>query len=67
MRLYCLNGGSSTNSKSNYELGPETGVSIMKITPRLDAGPVMLKEKIKISKEITYQDLSKKCPKSEQN
>ncbi len=38
----------------------ETGVSIMKITPRLDAGPVMLKEKIKISKEITYQDLSKK-------
>ena len=38
----------------------ETGISIMKITPRLDAGPVMLKEKIKISKEITHQDLSKK-------
>ena len=38
----------------------ETGISIMKITPRLDAGPVMLKEKIKISKEITHQDLSEK-------
>ncbi len=38
----------------------ETGISIMKIIPRLDAGPVMLKEKIKISKEITHQDLSKR-------
>ncbi len=38
----------------------ETGISIMKIIPRLDAGPVMLKEKIKISKEITHQDLSEK-------
>ena len=38
----------------------ETGISIMKIIPELDAGPVMLQERIKISQEISYQDLSLK-------
>ena len=38
----------------------ETGVSIMKIIPQLDAGPVMLQEKIKISKEMSYEDLSER-------
>jgi len=38
----------------------ETGVSIMKIISKLDAGPVLLKSKIKISKESTYQDISEK-------
>ena len=38
----------------------ETGVSIMKIIPQLDAGPVMLQEKIKILKEMSYEDLSEK-------
>jgi len=38
----------------------ETGISIMKIIPKLDAGPVMLQEKIKISQEMSYEDLSNK-------
>ena len=41
----------------------ETGVSIMKIIPQLDAGPVMLQRKIKISKEMSYEDLSEKISK----
>ena len=38
----------------------ETGVSVMKIIPQLDAGPVMLQGKIKIYQEMSYEDLSKK-------
>jgi methionyl-tRNA formyltransferase len=38
----------------------ETGISIMKIVEKLDAGPVLLKSKIKINKESNYQDISKK-------
>ena len=30
----------------------ETGISIMKIIPELDAGPIMIQEKIKIKKMI---------------
>ena len=36
----------------------ETGISIMKIVPKLDAGPVLMKSKIKITKETNYEDLS---------
>ena len=36
----------------------ETGVSIMKIVPELDAGPVLMQSKIKITKEINYKELS---------
>ena len=32
----------------------------MKIIPKLDAGPVMLQERIKISQGMAYEDLSKK-------
>ena len=38
----------------------ETGISIMKIIPKLDSGPVMLKSKLSISKEINYEELSNK-------
>ena len=38
----------------------ETGISIMKIVEKLDAGPVLLKSKIKIDKESNYQEISKK-------
>ena len=38
----------------------ETGISIMKIVPRLDAGPVLIQSKISISKEINYEEISKK-------
>ena len=36
----------------------ETGISIMKIIEKLDAGPVLLKSKIKINRENNYQDIS---------
>ena len=38
----------------------ETGISIMKIISKLDAGPYMLQEKIKIDKKDNYSTLSKK-------
>ena len=43
----------------NYEFRQKTGISIMKITPKLDAGPVMMKSKIKISKDDNYESISK--------
>ena len=38
----------------------ETGVSIMKIVPELDAGPILMQSKIKITKEINHKELSDK-------
>ena len=40
-----------------------SGVSIMKIVPKLDAGPVLMKSEIKISKETTQDELSKDMSK----
>ena len=45
--------------RSIMNMDNETGVSIMKIEPKLDAGPVMLQSKIKISPELSYERLSK--------
>ncbi len=36
----------------------ETGISIMKIEPKLDTGPVMMRSKIKIIKNTNYKNLS---------
>jgi methionyl-tRNA formyltransferase len=41
----------------------ETGISIMKIVPKLDAGPVLMKSKIKITKETNYEELSDQMSK----
>ena len=38
----------------------ETGISIMKIVPKLDAGPYMSQIKIKIDKDDNYESLSEK-------
>ena len=38
----------------------ETGISIMKIIPELDAGPFMIQEKIKIEKSDNFKSLSDK-------
>ena len=38
----------------------ETGISIMKILPKLDSGPIMLQEKIKITNDDDYNSLSRK-------
>ena len=52
--------GAAPIQRAIMNMDSETGVSIMKIIPQLDAGPVMLQKKIKISKELSYEDLSKK-------
>ena len=36
----------------------ETGISIMKIKPKLDTGPVMMSSKITITKDMNYNMLS---------
>ena len=41
----------------------ETGISIMKIVPKLDAGPILMKANIKITKEINCEELSNQMSK----
>jgi methionyl-tRNA formyltransferase len=55
--------GAAPIHRSIMNLDKETGISIMKIISKLDAGPVMLTEKIKIEKETDYEDLSQKLSK----
>ena len=50
--------GAAPIQRSIMNLDQETGISIMKIIPKLDAGPVMLKSKISISKNINFEKLS---------
>ena len=50
--------GAAPIQRSIMNLDDETGISIMKIIPKLDAGPILLKSKIKISKEINCEQLS---------
>ena len=52
--------GAAPIQRAIMNMDLETGISIMKIIPKLDAGPVMLQERIKISQEMSYEDLSKK-------
>ena len=47
-------------------LDNETGISIMKIIPKLDAGPVMMKSKVEISYNTNYENLSNKLSLLEQ-
>ena len=51
--------GAAPIQRSIMNLDKETGISIMKIIPKLDAGPVMMKSKIKISKDSNFLSLSK--------
>ena len=37
-----------------------TGISIMKIVPKLDAGPVLIQSKLPISNKINYKEMSEK-------
>ena len=52
--------GAAPIQRAIMNMDTETGVSIMKIVEKLDAGPVLLKSKIKIGKESNYQDISEK-------
>ena len=55
--------GAAPIHRSIMSLNNETGISIMKIVPKLDAGPVMLQSKIKIKKDTNFDDLSKQLSK----
>jgi methionyl-tRNA formyltransferase len=52
--------GAAPIQRSIMNLDKETGVSIMKIVEKLDAGPVMIQEKINITSEMNAEDLSNK-------
>ena len=52
--------GAAPIQRAIMNMDSETGISIMKIVPKLDAGPVMMQEKINISQEISFIELSKK-------
>ena len=51
--------GAAPIQRSNMNLDTQTGVSIMKIVEKLDAGPVMHQEIIKINENIDTYTLSK--------
>ncbi len=51
--------GAAPIQRAIMNMDKETGISVMKIVEKLDAGPVMLKSKIKLTKESTYIDISK--------
>lgn len=50
--------GAAPIQRAIMNMDEETGISIMKIIPELDAGPVMKTVKTKILTETTHQDLS---------
>ena len=50
--------GAAPIQRAIMNMDTETGLSIMKIVPELDAGPVMLKKKLKIKNEMNYQELA---------
>ena len=52
--------GAAPIQRAIMEGDKETGISIMKIVPKLDAGPVLIQSKISISKEIYYEEISEK-------
>ena len=52
--------GAAPIQRSIMNLDKETGVSIMKIVEKLDAGPVMRQEKINVTSEMNAEDLSNK-------
>tara|TARA_B100000963_G_scaffold360808_1_gene393235 strand:- start:206 stop:1126 length:921 start_codon:yes stop_codon:yes gene_type:complete len=52
--------GAAPIQRAIMNMDSETGISIMKIVPKLDAGPVLMQSKVKISKEISHDELSGK-------
>ncbi len=55
--------GAAPIQRSIMNMDAETGVSIMRIIPKLDAGPTMMQGKIKISPELNYKNLSEQMSK----
>ena len=52
--------GAAPIQRSIIEMDKITGISIMKIIPKLDAGPCMMQEQVNIEKEDNFLSLSKK-------
>ena len=52
--------GAAPIQRSLIEMDKETGISIMKIVPKLDSGPYLLQEKVKIDKKENLETLSNK-------
>ncbi len=50
--------GAAPIQRAIMNLDKETGISIMQIIPKLDAGPVMMKTKVSISQNSNYETLS---------
>ena len=55
--------GAAPIQRAIMNMDSETGVSIMKIIPELDAGPVMMQSKIKIPQDINHRSLSEEMSK----
>jgi methionyl-tRNA formyltransferase len=55
--------GAAPIQRAIMNMDHESGISIMKIVPKLDSGPVLLKSKIKIFQDTTYEELVKKMSK----
>ena len=55
--------GAAPIKRSIMNCDKETGISIMKIIPKLDAGPVLLKSKIKFNNDTNYEELSNQMSK----
>ena len=52
--------GAAPVQRAIMSMDKETGISIMKIIPKLDAGPILIQSKIKITSEMNSKDLSDK-------
>ena len=55
--------GAAPIQRSIMNMDNETGISIMKIEPKLDSGPVMLQSKIKIQSDLNSEELSNEMSK----
>ena len=52
--------GAAPIQRSIMEMDKESGISIMKIVPKLDAGPYMIQQKVNINSKDNFLSLSKK-------
>ncbi len=55
--------GAAPIQRAIMNMDSETGISIMKIEPKLDSGPVMLQSKVKIDPNLNYGELSNQMSK----
>ena len=56
--------GAAPIQRAIMNMDSETGVSIMKIEPKLDTGPVMLQSKVKIHPNLNSEELSNEMSKT---